>query len=334
MVGNPYRDNDSFPVSNFNVKIFIIGYGSQGESVVVLFLDGAIVFYSIVIDSYQLKSKKKPAINKTMDILRDYGVSRLDILCWTHPHRDHSKGITSIINKYCDTETLFIYPPFVLGDHSQDFDIKGDERTAAKNVLDENRLRKVNANQVSVLPNNTIPIDKFKIRDVYMYDDRKIVEIFAISPVSRELLKDIGRGKKKNPNELSVCLVINISDYFFYFGGDTTNNQINSSDKYTMNKCRFVKIPHHGSKTAEALLDYLPNNIDAACTTLYYIGSAHDPEQSVIDGYKGKVQDVYATGSWNRKSDALSYRMMIYDYDFSGVKPKLSTEKKYCPVML
>lgn len=46
------------PINNCRaliVKVFVIGYRERGESIVILFLEGNNVLYSIVIDSYKPK---------------------------------------------------------------------------------------------------------------------------------------------------------------------------------------------------------------------------------------------------------------------------------------
>ena len=56
---NKYRNkDDSFDVSNFHVKIIVIGYGCYGESTLVFLMNGDVVFYSMVIDSYHYKNDK------------------------------------------------------------------------------------------------------------------------------------------------------------------------------------------------------------------------------------------------------------------------------------
>ena len=86
------------PISNCRtliVKIFVIGYRERGESIVILFFDKTNVVYSIVIDSY----KAKGSDFFSSKILDENKVSKLNILCWTHPDIDHSLGIEELFDK-------------------------------------------------------------------------------------------------------------------------------------------------------------------------------------------------------------------------------------------
>jgi beta-lactamase superfamily II metal-dependent hydrolase len=84
---------------NLIVKIFVIGYSQRGESVIVAFLDKESnnVLYTIVIDSFTYKG-----INKTLDLLNQYNISSIDMLCWSHPDYDHTKGLDVLINQFCN----------------------------------------------------------------------------------------------------------------------------------------------------------------------------------------------------------------------------------------
>lgn len=334
MAGNPKRIDDSFPISGLKVSISVIGYRNIGESILVFLQDGDDIFYAIVVDCFQLKSKNRPILNKTIDILKQNKVERLDILCWTHPHRDHSRGISKLICDYCDSETLFVYPPFVIGAESDNLDLKNDEKQMAMSILAANRAKSLKANQVAVISNRYAPIDEFELKDYYSDDTLNNVRLFAITPNSSELLKQVGMPVKRDPNDLSVSLILQVGTYSFLFGADTTNKHIDLCNKKYLKQCRFVKIPHHASPTADNLIAYLPSNIDAACTTLYNVGSSHLPDDDVIRQYKSMGVDVYATGIKNKKQSGTPYRIMTYIYDFSGPWPKISLDKSYCPVML
>ena len=70
-------------------EVYLIGYNSQGESILFFLRTDEGVIYSGVVDCYTYKS-----INKTIDLLKKENIEKIDFLCWTHPHDDHSLGIT------------------------------------------------------------------------------------------------------------------------------------------------------------------------------------------------------------------------------------------------
>jgi beta-lactamase superfamily II metal-dependent hydrolase len=87
----------------------LIGYSNQGESIVFLLKADGHVAYAGVVDCYECNS-----INKTIDILNTEGVEKIDFLCWTHPHDDHTVGLNRILESFCDDRTKIwitdIYP--------------------------------------------------------------------------------------------------------------------------------------------------------------------------------------------------------------------------------
>ena len=100
----------TYPVSslkNLRVRIYVVGYHKQGESIVIILLDNATeeIFYCGVIDTF-----KKKNIHITKEILEHYGIKRIDILCWSHPDNDHSWGLDELLENYCDDQTDFLYP--------------------------------------------------------------------------------------------------------------------------------------------------------------------------------------------------------------------------------
>ena len=114
MTRNEHRYHNNFYISDLRVLVYVIGYQCYGESTVLLIMNGDEVYYSIVIDSYHYKPYNgSPFINKAVDILRKHHVEHLDILCWTHPHDDHSRGITTILKKFCHEETSLLFPGYI-----------------------------------------------------------------------------------------------------------------------------------------------------------------------------------------------------------------------------
>lgn len=333
MAGNPRRIDDTFFISELKICISVIGYENIGESIVVFLQDGDEIVYSMVIDSYQTQQKNQPVINKTIDILRQNHITRLDTLCWSHPHRDHSRGLSRIIKDFCDSETRFVFPPYVTGSPSDNIDLKEAEKQMVNAVLDANRYKGLKAAQVQVSCGYT-PVDEFALKSIYGDIDLNYIKLYAVTPDSTELLKQVGLPVKRNPNDLSVSLVLQVGSYGFLFAADTTNKHIDTCKKDILRRCRFVKIPHHASSTADHLLSFLPSKLDAACTTLYNIGRSHLPDDDVVRKYKELGVDVYVTGIKDQKKKRQTYRMMTYNYDFSGPWPRIRLDKSCCPIMM
>ena len=218
MARNIFRNNDNFDISQLKVKIFAVGYGYIGESIIIFIMNGDRVYYSIVIDCYKIKKKKKgPYINKTVDILKQHSVERLDILCWTHPHEDHSKGISTLISKYCDEETKVLFPMYVLNNTSDIVNLKFVSKDIVDGILAANRSKNSLATPIGIPYQSRTIIDEFIITNSYNTDETRAVSIDAITPISSYLTEFVNHGICKDPNELSISLIVNIDGYGFFF---------------------------------------------------------------------------------------------------------------------
>ena len=167
-------------------------------------------------------------------------------------------------------------------------------------------------------------VDEFNVLDAYSSDMIATVRVDALTPISSKLTEYVNVGKSKDPNELSITLVIDINGYVFYFGGDTTNDHINLSKRLKMRRCRFVKIPHHASKTAKDLVNYLPATLDGVCTTVFKRGNANLPNNDVVALYRSYGVDIYSTNKQRRVD--VAYGIIEYDCDFSTGLPEVEAK--------
>lgn len=320
MAKNEYRVNDKFFVSELKVLVYVIGYQCYGESNIVLIMNRDEVIYSIVIDSFHYKPYDgSPFINKAVDILRQHHVSHLDVLCWTHPHDDHSKGITTIIKKFCDEDTYVLYPNYIESNTSDIVKLKNVSKTTVEKILEVNKEGKICACPIGVIKERHNNVDDFKIVGLYDDEDVRKVSIDVITPISNMLTRYVNSDKCDDPNELSITLVINIDNFGFYFGGDTTNAHIDASNKEMISRCRFIKIPHHASTTADHLPKYLnKDNLSAVCTSVFEWGRSHNPNKKVIWNYQKFFKDIYSTNKHLKKE---GHGVLLYEYDFSKGYP-------------
>lgn len=320
MAKNEYRQGNKFYISDLRVLVYVIGYGCYGESTVILIMNGDEVYYSIVIDSYQYKPYEgSPYINKAVDILRKMHVKHLDVLCWTHPHDDHSRGITTILKKFCDEETIVLYPMYIEDNEADIVNMKLVSKKTVEKILEINRSGEVSACPIGVIKEKFNNVDRFKIINTYDDTDKREVSIDVITPISKLLTTYVNSDKCDDPNELSITLILDIDGYGFYFGGDTTNDHIDLSNHEMIEKCRFIKIPHHASYTADHLPDYLKKeNVDAVCTSVFYWGRSKNPNPQVIKQYQTFFKDIYTTNKSLKKE---KHGVLLYEYDFSGGYP-------------
>lgn len=299
------------PISSYNnlrVKIFLIGYKNQGESIVILFIDvkQRDVKYSIVIDSYKTKEK-----NITDEILRSYSVRCLSLLCWTHPDIDHSLGMDFLIKKYCKDTTKVLLPDYFYNESSDIVSINDrDLKDAVDRIFCLNRLKKRHVTTINVPANNFIQVDNMKFVGI---DGLSHISINAVTPISSILAQYVKSCKHNvEKNELSISMIIDIDDYYIYLGGDAVNRHIDSINSGYLEQCRFIKIPHHASNTSRNLLSYLSDNVDTACTTIF--SSKDLPRDEILLEYSSLCR-VFSTGAKNSKQ--YDFGVVEYEYDFS-----------------
>lgn len=320
MAINRYRIEDRFYISDLRVLIYVIGYARYGESTVLLIMNGDTCYYAAVIDSFHYRKKRKgPYINKAEDILVAHHVKRLDLLCWTHPHDDHSKGITTLLKKFCDEETNVLYPMYIDANEADIVKLKHVSLETVHKVLSDNREERYRANPIGVVTRRYVNVDDFDVVNPYDEEDVRHISIDAMTPISSKLTKYVNENKCSDPNELSITLFLNIDGYGFYFGGDTTNEHIDASNEKRMRMSRFVKIPHHSSSTAIHLLNYLPvDNLDAVCTTVFTWGKSKLPNPDVVKAYQRYFPNIYST---NKDFHQEGNGIIEYEYNFATGSP-------------
>lgn len=153
---------------DLRVKIFVIGYKNQGESIIILFIDageeGCPVKYSVVIDCFKYNKR-----NITDEILRHYSVSTVSMLCWTHPDSDHSVDIDTLIKKYCKESTQILLPEHFYNESSDIITINNKTlRGAVDKVFNLNRLKKRTVSNISVTDRGYNEIKSLKFAGVDM----------------------------------------------------------------------------------------------------------------------------------------------------------------------
>lgn len=301
------------PISNCRtliVKIFVIGYRERGESIVILFFDKTNVVYSIVIDSY----KAKGSDFFSSKILDENKVSKLNILCWTHPDIDHSLGIEELFDKYCDANSVVLVPTYLNGIDSDPIKYNKDD----KQILD--KMFSINTNRHKcikpVSANSGIKGDTFEFvfsDNIHQVETK--IEVYA--PHNDFVIENLRHNTTIKKNDLSLFLMLQVGPYKFDLCGDVENRAINNMSDIPFCYPLFIKIPHHASPSSSKFLDRLNNSSQSmSCTTTY--PSQGLPNMDVLDEYKKKFIHLHSTGLG--KCDANSYGILEYTFDLFGTQ--------------
>ena len=303
-------------IEHLEIRVFVIGYKKEGEAIVVLLRDKTKdkVLYSMAIDCYSYKGSMKSNRNLTDEILRRYHVENLSVLCWTHPHMDHSKDLLKIFHKYCRVSTKVIKP--------QLFDNKGTDIIAVNDYKTKrlvNSLFRLNAlNRSTVESANASPrgymmTEEFDIEAGNA--ETKSVQVLLMSPINSILQQYFKEGRiLEDLNGISVALILDVDGYCMMFAGDTTNEHIDLMNKRKLRVCRLVKTPHHTSLTARSMVNYLEKEkLDTVCTTIKGIKL---PVDDVVDLYKEKTDYFFTTGYKETNKQQKYYGIIEYVYSF------------------
>lgn len=284
--------------TNVFIKTYLIGYEKEGESCIFLLYSTKTVYkvhYSIVMDSYTENGR-----NKTLDVLkRELMKQKLDMLVWTHPHRDHYMGLTDIIKKYCNKYTKIVTP--AIGNDLSMYDSEVQKIMSYINSLVHNRsiINKYNVEQISNVCKTFF--DK-ELKDILLI---KGIRFEIVSPFSALGYSNAGM-KSLDLNKMSIGIVIQVyardSAHYFLYTGDMDKDTI-SMLLYKMelgeiqipSQYDYIKIPHHGSKASGGILNILSGNTksDTAATTVF--ASQNLPDSVLLDKYKDKVLEVFRT---------------------------------------
>lgn len=297
-------------LSDLLIRIYVVGFHKQGESIVLLFKNkqSGIIFYSIVIDSFM-----KNNVHKTIEILNYEHIDHLNILCWTHPDNDHSWGLDKLLDsKFCNKNTKFISP---YGIESKNLLYEGyntyQRRYLEKledNIKESNVLHEIQS--VSIKQHNVI--DSFEITDGINNID---VNILSLSPFSSMLLKKSSLKSGIERNDFSIVLSINIGSYKFLFTSDIMDSNIDNLNPKYFDEPLFIKIPHHGSDKSKKMIAMLKTGADKntiAFTTRF--SRQNLPKEAIVEQYKQKCNRVDYTGD----SGTHIYGIIRYDVDLYG----------------
>ncbi len=319
-------------LDDFFVDIHCLGKNPEGEGIIFVVRKNDNILFSMVIDE---------GFDK--EIYKNEGIDKFDIVCWTHPHDDHSTDIDKIISKHTKSSSMIVVPNGI-------YDVKRKMTRKCRKIyrpikkLNKNGRKKngeyIEANQYSVLLEN---------RYIDSKGNKVNLEIRAISPISKRV-NNSRNNKNVNMNDLSVCLIVKVNDVVFLFASDIYNNIIKDMniDKETFKNIIYCKIPHHGSIHSDNLLRYLPvkeGNFVAVTTIYKKNGEAVTPNKTLIDKYIDKKYSVYCTSKSyidNSKSTVktgvISTRFKIcncaeniplkWDVKFSGEATEVKNDEK------
>lgn len=284
-------------------EVYLIGYNSQGESILFFLRTDEGVIYSGVVDCYTYKS-----INKTIDLLKKENIEKIDFLCWTHPHDDHSLGIDKLLDLYCDSNTKIwisdIYP--------EDLELySASSRNLYQKIKEIIRRKKSN---IKFAKDNTI-LDKFICQGLNSYS----FEIQSFSPNSTIIAENKEFGKAEKGNPYSIGLSVYVGRFNVMLAGDVENTTISRfDDTFFDSPIDYIKIPHHGSSTGDQLpikLNEFGLKAPSVATSIIFI-KHHLPQVDTLQKYKKwGTNEIYVTNSFENFENTENYGIIVTSFD-------------------
>ncbi|TGY66201.1 hypothetical protein [Dubosiella muris] len=298
----------SFPYfiqNEFYLEVYIIGYKNQGEAIlIVVEVDGRAVF-CVLIDSYHCKDK-----NLIQEILVKKRIQWIDIICWSHPHGDHSKGMKDIIKNYSNEDTLILIPEGVELS-PQKF---SKEVIKLFSYLREQVVQSAEKYRVMSVSDGKNVLFYHWPKPKFIYQTQEFqLKINSFAPPSHSLRANQFLNRIDN-NLNSIGFVLVLGNKYLVFTGDIENNAWSQLPPIFIKDIDLLKIPHHGSKTANKALD-LFSDIDISVCTSYICGNSKLPEKEIIDCYENISAEVYLTQSMRSEENQEGYGMVKVKYN-------------------
>lgn len=308
--------------NDFSLLIYVVGgEKGNGEGLLILFLNRENVFRTISIDSCKA-AVNGVECNLLHSLLVHHNVTRIDCFVWTHPHDDHSNGLDELIEIYYRKGSVGILPKQIYGTDNDIVNMK----TMSKKVLKKfnSKFKKKNLKSIDCQCHEKRCVYSFDMEDS-ITREIKSVRLYCLTPMDF-LLDDKRRNQKKISdsflNDISLSLVLDVDGYCYFFGGDAPDKTLNETDRTGLYRCKWIKIPHHGSKTAQGVVQHFNKAIDSAVTTAFL--KCNLPNKCVLNKYNDISDKIYVTQKSQR--DLFSFGMIGYLYSFreSGVQLKIT----------
>jgi len=313
------------------IEVFLCGYEQEGESsVFVLYTRQPEyrILYSAVIDCYE-----DGQVNCTQKILESLSEKcgkriELNMLVWTHPHDDHTKGLDVLIRKFCSRNTKIAAADIAnsrieLSKVCQDLsDCLGRKNYGLKKRWNISTVEKMG----DLLQRVKFTGNPALIRELM---------IKCIAPCT-DLISQ--RLSKDSINDLCIGIVMEIrredGNINFLFAADMEEKTIRElvreqEAEEIPNHYEYIKIPHHGGKSGERIVELLDpeNKSQTAASTVYLKtmknGVCLNPDKEVLKKYRKYIEEIDVTADVFGNKRGIG--ILRITYDLAGKSRKVET---------
>ena len=320
--------NIKLDFNDFSLLIYVVGgEKGEGEGILILFLNQDHVIRTISMDCCK-STVNGTNCNLLHSLLNRHKVKKIDCFVWTHPHDDHSNGLDELIDSHYRKGSIGILPKQIYGTNNDIVNMK----PMSKRVLNKfnKKFRKKNLKSIDCQSREKRCVYSFDMEDI-ITGEVKNVRLYCLTPIDF-LLDDKRRNDKKVSdsllNDISLSLVSDVDGYCYFFGGDAPDKTLKETDLNYLYQCKWIKIPHHASKSTKKVIQYFNNTVDSAVATSFL--KCKLPETNVLNLYKKKTNNLYVTQS--KAEDTYDLGMIGYLYSFrdSAVQLKITRYGNAC----
>lgn len=298
---------------DIHIEVQVIGYKSQGESILIFLKDYNEIVWAGIMDSYKLN------INVAKKILEDNGFGengkKLNFLCISHPDFDHIKNMKEIMQFFVDESTIILTPDFL------ELGVEGDSKEISEiKTFFSDAFRRVNQNNINKLFFNRNYREP-RLEHIFFCRGRQIpFKILSLLPTDAQILnKRINTMQNKEKNLYSLFVIIEIGLTELVFAGDCENGSLRYIDAMEIpDRINCFKIPHHASKTSDDVFNWEMSEKElgiSVCTTRTMNNTT---SQEVLEVYRDLFDKLYLTGDTNPEKNTEDYGIIILTFDSKG----------------
>ena len=298
------------------IEVVVIGKG-VGECILVHVGDHRY----LVVDTF---INNETGNSVALDYLYAIGLdaSNIDLLICTHWHKDHTEGLTQLIEM--NKDIIFVTYEIITKDKFVEFlefdKTNKDGSTKEFNkVLDMILNREVNPSNIRLASFNTNLKNYCKGELTH----EKRVDVYSLSPqhienldyVTNLQIPKVGDYKYTYPNDNDISIVtwIEIGDLAILLGGDLENKgsihkgwkAIVNNHSISFNKASIFKVPHHGSSNGhnEDVWTKLVSNDVLSAATVF--NRKDLPSDLDVERIKSRSSHLYVAGARPRRDKEL-----------------------------
>lgn len=319
-----------FPITDINnlqMHLYTIGYPTEGEAILSVICENNKVLFISLTDCYEHTDNDKNHYNHINPILAEYGNPPINVFIWTHPDKDHSVGITTILERYDPNHNALVYLPSAL-DKDNKFDICDEAQYAFRYLSTYyNTGRKYNIIPVGLDDDEARSLCKLQFEQTSTLRTITCSFIF-LAPFSTLLLRRSVKSEKDFViNDMSIVYAMKFNGFNFLFCGDLAQQSIQFLNNTYLHDMYYIKIPHHGSDQPKGFIGKIVDNQVENPVSTTTVFQNNLPRTTILNEYKKLGYEVYCTGRGNEKFGCIKTIFNISDFtkvtSFSGNAYKL-----------